>query len=407
MRGHLSLLFAWRYLLSRKSLSVINKISRVSIFAVGVPVAAMVILLSVFNGLEGLVKGMYSSFDPDILVSPASGKVLDVESVNNAELHLVAGVEAASFVIDENVLLEYRGRQTIATLRGVDESYEAVVPIRDLMVYGDYKLRFGDMEQAIVGQGIAYNLSVRTSFYDPINIYVPKRGEFSSLLPVGAYDKGSVFPEGIFALDAETDGTFVITSMEFAQKLFKYDGIASKVMVKLLPDAKPEAARREISDRLGDEYKVQTRYEQKASMYRIMKYEKWGIFFIVFLVLVIASFSIVGSLVMLIIDKRPDIKTLMTMGAEVRFIRKIFIREGALIGVIGTVAGVAFGCLVCFIQQQFGIVKIGAQTFLIDSYPVLMRGADIVVIIVAALAVNWIITKFTVSKMIPKSSIRL
>ncbi len=403
----LSSLFARRYLSSRKSLSVINIISRVSIFAVGVPVAAMVILLSVFNGFEGLVRSMYNAFDPDILVTPVKGKVFDTAEVAGARIDGVEGIERMSFYLEENVLLEYRGRQTIATLRGVDENYGEVVPIDSLVVRGDYVLRFGDIEQAVAGMGIAIDLGmVNMSLLEPLNVYAPRRGNFSSLLPLDAYSAGRLFPEGLFELDAETNGKYVFSTVEFARDLLDYEGRASAVAIKTVPGASVESVRKDVETMLGDSYKAATRYEQKASIFRIMKYEKWGIFFITLLVLVIASFSIVGSLVMLIIDKRPDIGILITMGGDGRFVRRIFVDEGMLIGVLGTIGGVLAGVLICFLQQWFGILKLGG-TFLVENYPVSVQWQDIAVIVAATLAVNWIITKFTVSKMIPDSTVRL
>ncbi len=403
----LTSLFARRYLSSRKSLSVINIISRVSIFAVGVPVAAMVILLSVFNGFEGLVRGMYTAFDPDILVTPVKGKVFDAAQLNSALTGDIEGIEQVSYYLEESVLLEYRGRQTIATLRGVDENYNKVVPIESLMARGDYVLRFGDMEQAVAGMGIAYDLGIHPALFDPLNVYAPRRGSFSSLLPIDAYSTGRLFPEGMFTLDAETDGKYVLSTIEFARTLFDYEGKASAVAIKTSAGVSADDVREEIAHALGGDYRAETRYEQKAAMFRIMKYEKWGIFFITLLVLVIASFSIVGSLVMLIIDKRPDIRTLMTMGGDTAFVRRIFVDEGMLIGVLGTAGGGLFGILLCILQQQFGLIKLGGASFLVEDYPVSVQWQDIVVVVAATLAVNWIITKFTVSKMIPKALIRL
>lgn len=401
----MSMLFARRYMRSRKSLSVINIISRVSVFAVGVPVAAMVILLSVFNGFDSLVKSMYTAFDPDIMVSPAQGKVFAQEDIDEARLAALPEVEAFSHILEESVMLEYRGRQTLATLRGVDGEYERVVPVRDLMTVGTYRLGDSENGQAILGQGIAYNLAARINF-DVLRAYVPRRAQFSSLLPIDALSTGGMNTSGIFALDADTDGSYALTSIDFTRELLDYDGRSSAVMVKLRPRVRPDNAKPAIEKAVGDNFKVQTRYEQKATMYNILKYEKWGIFFIIFMVLVIASFSIVGSLVMLIIDKRPDIKILVTMGADIPFVRRIFTDEGMLIGALGTVGGILFGVLVCWLQQQFGFVRLGGQTFLVDAYPVEMRWQDILVVTGATLAVNWIITKFTVSKMIPASEIR-
>ncbi len=403
----LALLFARRYLFARKSHSVINLISGVSAFAVGVPVAAMVILLSVFNGFEQLVRNMYGDFDPDILVTARSGKVFRTDSLPRTLLLNTEGVQEVSMILEDNALLEYRGRQYIGTLRGVDSLYRHVVPIDSMVVAGQYQPLFGDIEQALVGQGIAYNLGVRTALLDPIRAYVPRRGSFSTLIPLNSYREERILPSGIFMLDAETDSKYVIVPFSFAQRLFDYEGYASGAMVKVRPGADPDKVRTVLSARLGDDFKVQTRYQQKASLYRIMTYEKWGIFFIILLVMVIASFSIIGSLAMLIIDKRRDVRTLFNLGGSIRFVRGIFLREGMLISMLGAAGGMIFGLALCWVQMQFGVIRIPAETFLVDSYPVVVQWPDLLGIAVAVIAVNYIITKFTVVKMIPKSDLSL
>lgn len=397
------MLFARRYLFSRRSHSVINIISGVSAFAVGVPVAAMVILLSVFNGFEGLVRTMYGEFDPDIAVTATMGKTFAADSCVRERLMGLDAVQGVSYVLEENGLLEYRGRQFIGMIRGVDSLYTDVVPIADMIVAGKFELQFGDMQQMVVGQGIAYNLGVKTELYDPITVYTPRRGSFSSLLPVDGYARQNIFPAGIYALDAETDSRYVITPIEFTQELFDYPGRVSSAMVRLKSGTDPDAAREQIAASLGDDYTVLTRYQQKASLYKIMKYEKWGIFFIILLVLVIASFSVIGSLVMLIIDKRSDIRTIRTLGGSVKFVRKIFVAEGMMISLIGAVGGMIVGLIFCWVQIEFGLVKIPAQTFLIDSYPVVVKVSDMVGVVVTFISVNYIITKFTVVKMISKA----
>lgn len=403
--GRLSSLFARRYLSSRNSLSVINVISRVSIFAVGVPVAAMVILLSVFNGFNGLVRQMYGVFDPDIMILPAQGKVFDRSAADSAHV-MVEGVGAFSYILEENVLLEYRGRQTAAVLRGVDSSYEYVVPVRTTVTRGDYELRFGDMEQAVVGQGIAYDMGIRVGFADQIEVYAARRGDYSPLLPINGYSADGLFTGGVFSLDAETDSRYIFSTIEFAEELLDYRGRASAVAVHVNDGERVQAVKRRLAESLGDGFRVLTRYEQKADMYRILELEKLGIFFISMLVLLMASFSIVGSLVMLILDKKPDIGIMFTMGADTAFVRRIFVDEGMLIGGIGTAGGIVVGLTLALVQQYFGLIKIGAASFLVDAYPVRVQATDIAAIAVAALAVVWIINKFTVSKMIPKSSVR-
>ncbi len=401
----LSSLFSRRYLFSRNSLSVINIISWVSVFAVGVPVAAMVILLSVFNGFDSLVKSMYGDFDPDLMVVPATGKVFAASETVHEALDC-EGVAAASFLLEDDVMLEYRGRQIPAVLRGVDESYADVVPVEKTVIYGDYELRFGDMEQALVGQGVAYSLGVRPALFDRLKVYAVRRGDFSPLLPLDGFNVRGLFPEGIFALDVETDSRYVFSTIEFARDLLEYEGMASAAAVRVADGERAETVARQLSERLGDGFRVLTRQEQKASVYRILKIEKLGIFFISLLVLVIASFSVIGTLVMLILEKKDDIGTLFTMGADARFVRRIFVGEGALIGGIGTFGGLVVGLALALVQQHFGIIKIGAASFLVDAYPVVVEWTDVAAVAVAAAAVVWIIGQLTVSVMIPRSSIR-
>jgi lipoprotein-releasing system permease protein len=374
---------------------------------VGVPVAAMVILLSVFNGFEGLVKSMFKAFDPDILITATVGKTFPVERLDTARLRSLAEVEVFSGVLEENGLLEYQGKQYIGTLRGVDANFEKIVPLHEMIVSGTSELQFGELEQAIVGQTIAYNLSIRTNSYALMRVYAPRRGTFSTLLPIESFRRESLFPAGVFALEAETDQKYVITPIAFTQRLFDYPGRWSSVMVKLKPGIDPNGARRQIAEALGPDFKVQTRYQQKASIYKIMAYEKWGVFFISLLVLIIASFSVVGSLVMLIIEKRKDVRTLVTLGGTVRFIRSIFIREGMLISTIGAAGGMTLGTLFCVLQQQLGFIRIPAETFLVDAYPVVIQAGDLLGIAATFLVVNVIIATFTTRMMIPKSTIVL
>lgn len=365
----------------------------------------MVILLSVFNGFDSLVKEMYGVFDPELMVVPAVGKTFETDGVDSV-LQAESGIAAYSYILEESVLLEYRGRQAAARLRGVDDNYERVVPVRETIAHGDYELRFGDMEQAVVGQGLAYDLGVKTALYDPLNIYAPRRGEYSSLLPLDGYNKMGLFPAGIFVLDAQTDGTYVLSTLDFARELLDYPGRASAVALSVAGWRSGNVKKR-LEAALGDDFRVMTRYEQKASMYRIMKLEKLGIFFISLLVLVIAAFSIIGSLAMLIIDKRPDIRILYTMGADTGFVRSVFVREGMLIGVAGIAGGLVAGLAFALVQQHFGIIKIGAPSFLVDAYPVVVEWLDVAIIAAAALTVVWIINKMTVLRMVKRSAIRL
>lgn len=405
--NRLPLRFALRYLRSRKSFSVINILSRVSSVAVGISVAAMVVLLSVFNGFEDLVRGMYENSLADISISSVKGKNFDIRHFDRASIDRMDGVESVSYVLEESVLLDYRQRQAIARLRGVDSMYRHVIPVERLLVDGEYQLQFGELDQAVVGQGVAYNLGIRTSLFDRVGVYAPRRGNFSPLLPIDAFARDEVFPVGVFSLDAETDAEYIIGRIEFAQKLLNYPDRASEVLVRLSDGANVNRIQRQLQQLTGPDFKVQTRLEQKSTMYRIMKYEKWGVFFITLMVFIIAAFSIVGSLVMLVIDKRNDTRTLINMGADIGFVRRIFFNEGVLISLIGVVSGVVLGVAVCLLQLHFGLVKMGGTTFVVENYPVAMRLGDIVSVVAIVMAVNMIITTFTVKKMIPKWQIRL
>lgn len=396
----LSLLFARRYLFSAKSHSVINVISAVSVVAVGVPVAAMIILMSVFNGFTALVDGMQSAFDADLEVRPREGKTFAIEALPTDSLRSVTGVRGVSFALEQSALAEYGGRQVVVTVRGVDSDYSDVLPMDEYVRTGDFELRLGEIEQACVGSGVAYQLGVRTFLDTPLNLYSPRRGEISTLLPFDAYTSRRTWPSGVFTISGDVDNAYILTTIELAQSLFDYDGRASQLLIDVRDEESVERTRDEVQRVVGEEFKVVTRLEQQAALYRIMKYEKWGIFFISLLVLIIASFSIVGSLAMLIIDKRDNIATLRALGARTEFVRSIFTGEGALIGTLGAVLGLAIGVGVCWAQQQFGLIEMPGTTFVVRYYPVEMKLTDILLIIAAMAVVTTAITQLTVRTMI-------
>lgn len=401
----LPLFFARRYLFSKKSHSVINIVSGVSAFSVAIPVMAMVILLSVFNGFEGLIKSMYRSFDPDIRITPVRGKVFPIDSLPRERFLAIDGVRDAAYALEDNAVFEYRDRQAFGTMCGVDSLYRQVVPLDSLRTEGVFQLQFGDFPEAYVGQGMAYALGIRVNLNSPISVYVPRRGRVSPLLPYSFYKKQNIFPSGVFALEAEVDGKYVIVPLHFAQELLDYPGQASSIAIRLEADASPQRVQQQIGQWLGDDYKIQSRYQQKESFYRIMMYEKWGIYFIILLVLVIASFSLIGSLVMLIIEKRKDSQTLVTMGADTKLLRKIFVAEGMLIYLIGAGGGLLLGVALALAQQHFGFLKLSGETFLIDAYPVEVHPSDLAWVIVTFVSVSYLISVLTVRAMIPKKEI--
>ena len=400
----LPLLFSRRYLFSKKSHSVINIISGVSVFAVAMPVAAMIILLSVFNGFEDLVKQMASTFDADLTVTPREGERFPTERIDTAALARIEGLGALSFVAEQSVLVEYRGRQAAATLRGADDRYPEVMPIAESISAGEYRVRLGDYDRAVLGQGLAYTLGVRSLVGEPLKIYALPRNGFSTLLPLEGYSRRDVEMAGLFQLDSDAEQQYLLTSLRLARELFDFDGEATALLLRVDdPDRLAEVKRR-VGEAVGDEFEVRTRYELRRTFYDIMIYEKWGIFFISLLVLVIASFSMVGALSMLIIEKRKDVGTLRALGADTRLVRRIFIGEGVLIGSIGAAVGTAVGVGVSLIQQHFGIVEIPVESLVTRSYPVLFQVKDLLAVLGAFALVVAAITGLTVYNMIPKNN---
>ena len=378
-------LFARRYLFSSQSRSVVNLISGLSVAAVAMPVAAMIILLSVFNGFESLVKSMYSAFDADLTVSPRQGQTFAQRDLDTAALARIPGVGALSFTLEQSALLEHGGRQATATIRGVDDAYGAVFQLGDAVV---------------VGQSMAWMLGIRSLADADVTLYAVRRGSFSSLLPLENYTRRTEPVGGVYTLDLETERTYVLASLRLAQELFGYPGRASALVVRLAPGADAAAVRKAVAEAAGDGFRVRTRDELRASFYRIMTYEKWGIFFIALLVLIIASFSVVGALAMLIVEKRDDISTLRALGADTGLVRAVFRTEGFLICGLGAVAGMTLGVATTLSQQYFGLIEIPAETFLTKSYPVEFRPTDLAVVAASFAAVAALLSNITVRSMI-------
>lgn len=396
--------FARRYFFSPQSRSVVNLISGLSVAAVAMPVAAMIILLSVFNGFETLVRSMYSAFDADLSITPRQGQTFPTGTIDTAALRRVPGVGALSFTLEQSALLEHGGRQATAAVRGVDDAYGEVFPLGDAVTTGEWRVRLGDLDRLVVGQSMAYLLGIRSLADADVSIYAVRRGRFSTLLPLENYTRRTVPVGGAFSLDLETERQYVLSSLRLAQELFDYPGRASALVVRLSPSADPQQVKQAVGRVVGDDFRVRTRDELRASFYRIMVYEKWGIFFIVLLVLVIASFSVVGALAMLIVEKRGDIATLRALGADTPLVRAVFRSEGLLICSLGAVIGVVIGVGASLLQQHFGLIEIPAETFLTKSYPVEFRFGDLAAVLAAFAAVALLLSNLTVRSMIKNNA---
>lgn len=393
--------FARRYLFSSESRSVVNLIAGLSVAAVAMPVAAMIILLSVFNGFESLVRSMGTVFDADLTLTPRAGKVFRTDALDTAALGALPRIEACSFVLEQRALVEYAGRQATATVRGVDDAYYDVLP---LDVAPDPRVRIGDLERLVIGQAMRYTLGIRSLADAEVNLYAVRRGRFSSLLPVENYVRQRVPVGGTFLVDLDTEQTYLLASLRLARRLFGHDDGATALLLRLKPDSDAEAARQAVARIAGPDFRVRTREELQGSLYRIMAYEKWGIFCIALLVLVVASFSVVGALAMLIVEKRRDAATLRALGASTALLRSIFRSEGLLICSLGAGAGIVLGVGASLVQQHFGLIEIPAESFLVKSYPVEFRPGDLAAVVVSFGAVAWLLTGLTVRNMIDKKS---
>ena len=400
----LSRYIARRYFFSPRSRSVVNLISGLSVATVAIPVAAMVILLSVFNGFETLVKSMYSAFDAELTLTPRRGQTFSVTDLDTAALRRIPGVGALSLTLEQSVLLEHGGRQATATLRGVDDSYGEVFDLSDAVVTGQWRVRLGDLERLVIGQSMAWMLGIRSLADADVTMYAVRRGSFSTLLPMDNYTRRTEPVGGVYVLDLDTERTYVLTSLRLAQSLFETPDRVSAVQIRLTPGASPERTREAVAASAGDGFQVRTRDELRASFYRIMTYEKWGIFFIALLVLVVASFSVVGALSMLIVEKRGDVETLRALGADTDLIRSIFRTEGLLICGLGGVIGLVVGVTLSLLQQHLGLIEIPAESFLTKSYPVEFRMTDLVVVAAAFAVVAALLANVTVRSMIKKTT---
>jgi len=386
---NLSFYIAKRYLLAKKSQNVINIISGISVIGVAVGTMALIIVLSVFNGFDELIKSLYSTFDPEIKISLAEGKTFSPATPEFETVKNLIGVQYFSEVLEENVLLKYGDWQYIATLKGVDDKFEYVTGIDTMIVEGVFKLMDKNRPYAVVGQGVAYYLSIGLNFLNPLNIYSIRRTGNISINPEQAINRKFIFPSGIFSIEQEHNVKYVIVPISFARDLLGYGQEVSAIEIKLNPNADHYAAEEEIQSILGDEFRVQNRNEQNELFYRIMKSEKWAIFFILTFILIVASFNIIGSLTMLILDKKEDINTLRSLGASNQLIKKIFLLEGWMISILGAIFGLIIGSLIAWLQAEYGLIKLNSSgSFIIDAYPVVYKFTDVLKIFITVLFIG-------------------
>jgi lipoprotein-releasing system permease protein len=364
----------------------------ISIIGVTIGTAALIVVLSVFNGFDGVIKSMYNSFDPDLKITPTQGKVFTVSSIPNySDLKNHPGILDIAETLEENALLKYSDQQYVATLKGVSDNFVSISGVDTMIVAGDFTLKHKDQNYAVVGQGVAVFLSLNINFIDPLVIYVPKRNAQMSMNPEQMFNRKYIFTSGVFGIQQEFDAKYVIVPIDFARDIFDYRDEISALEVKVNPAYNINKIQNQLSEKLGPGFTVKNRYQQHELFYKIMKSEKWSIFFILTFILIIASFNIIGSLTMLIIDKKDDISILRALGANLTTIRKIFLTEGWMISVVGALCGLALGWLICWAQVKFEFVKLqGSGSFIIDAYPVKMIFTDFIAVFTTVIIIGFV-----------------
>ena len=389
---NLSFYIAKRYLFSKKSHNAINIISLVAVCGVAVATLATVCTLSVFNGFRGLVSDMFSMFDPELKITAVQGKVFDPTAEEFLEIRALPEIEVITESLEDNVLLRYRERQVPAVLKGVSDNFDRLVPVR--LFDGEFQLQNGENDLANMGIGIANSLSAYISFTFPLEIYAPKRNvkTVNMANPMLSFHRNVAYISSIFYIDqAVYDNSYIIVSLELARSLFDYPTEVGAWELKLKNASDIPAVQKKIRRLLGEEFKVENRYEQQKETFRMVNIEKWVTFLMLCFILTIAAFNIIGSLSMLIVDKQKDIETLRNLGAGNRLISRIFLFEGWMISAVGAGTGVVLGSLLCLGQQYFGWIKLGgAGEFAVGAYPVQVIPGDLGLILVAVLMIGFL-----------------
>ena len=400
----LATFIATRYLFAKKSHNVINIISAISAIGMAIGTAALIIILSVYNGFDSLIKSMMSNIEPDLLITPATGKTFVPEGKEFDWIYDQPEVKSMCCVLQEQVFISYDGKQRLAKAKGVDWIYEGESTLGNCINKGEFKLHKGDIPMAVVGVGMAYEMGIDPAFLSPIEIYYPTRTRKISMTnPAASIESIRVWPSGLFSVNADTDKDLLILPIDKMQELLEHDSnVVSGVEIRLADGTSRKAIRKfqkEMTEVLGTNYLVKDRYQQNESLYKMMKYEKAAIFLILIFVVIIIAFNIFGSLSMLIIEKKNDIQTLRSLGAKNSLIKKIFILEGWMISVAGLVAGLVLGIGFTMLQQQLGFIKMPGH-FIVQAYPVILSLSDVLLTSAGVAGIGYIIALIPASRSI-------
>ena len=387
---------ARRYLFSKKKHNAINIISAVSVCGVALATLALVCTLSVFNGFQDMVAGFFTAFDPELKITVREGKVFDPHESRVAQIYAMPEIEVWTETLEENAMVQYKDRQTMAVIKGVEDNFEQLTAI-DSLLYGTGKFVLNDsvVDYGILGVELMSELGTGIQFVDPLQVYAPKRNARVNMAnPAASFNSDYLFsPGAVFIVNQQKyDARYILTSLGFARRLFDYDTEVSAIEIKLKPGSNIDAVEKKMEEILGERFVVQNRYEQQADVFRIMEIEKFISYLFLTFILAIACFNVIGSLSMLILDKRDDVETLRNLGAGDQLITRIFLFEGRMISVFGASIGIVLGLLLCFLQQRFGLISLGGGngSFVVDAYPVSVHLTDVLLVFVTVIAVGFL-----------------
>jgi lipoprotein-releasing system permease protein len=382
--------FAWRYLRAGKSTQAINIIAWVSVAAITVGTASLIVILSAFNGFEGLVRSLYGAYYADIRIEPASERLMRPDSLRLWTLRAHPYVKAVCEVVEQKGMLRNGQYQVFVQVKGVDTHYPDVSGLPGKLIRGSYGTGTAERPRAVLGAGVENAIGILSDrSLAPVTLYMPREGVTDLTDPMAALSQGEVMPTGSFAIQPEFDNKVIVTDIDYVRShMLLSDGQCTAYEVSLKKGADTESEKHSLEDVLGDGYRVLDRYEQNRSLYATIRLEKWAIYAIFSLILLVAAFNMIGALSMLVLEKRKDIQVLGAMGAEPRLVREIFLTEGLLLAAIGTAIGMTLALTLCLLQQHYGFVALEGRTFLIDRYPVDLRFQDFLLVGGTALGIG-------------------
>ena len=381
-----SFFIAKRYFLTNKKKNIVHIISWISLLGIAISTTALILVLSVFNGFEDLILKMYNSFDPHIKITSAEGKTFNSKDIILDHPDILV----KSFVLEERVLLEYQQKKFIATIKGVSPSYRDLTNFDSLLVEGNYINDYDNKNIAVVGKGVAYYLSIGlNNMFEQLEVFIPNRTKKTLLNPTTSFNKGSLLPVGFFSIQNEIDQEYIIVPLQFIQKLSERENNISAIEIKLKNQNRMLDVQQELKNNLGSKFIIKNRLEQQEFLYKILNSEKLIVFLILVFIMIIAAFNIVGSLTMLILEKKKDIKTFQSFGATVKNVQSIFFNKSMLTIISGTLIGVFFGLILAFSQQKFGFISMGNGSFVVSAYPVLIKMTDVLITCTTVLLIGF------------------